>query len=69
MFLWDRLSVGSKSAFKEAVLGAMIDKEKFVRRAAANVIQPDSDSRRSLLHRNTAEGVGRDRGAHLRQHE
>lgn len=36
--MWDRLSVGSKSAFKEAVLGAMIDKEKFVRRAAANIV-------------------------------
>ena len=69
MFLWDRLSVGSKSAFKEAVLGAMIDKEKFVRRAAANVILPHSDSSRSMLHRNTEKGVVRHRIANLRQHE
>ena len=46
----------------------MIDKEKFVRRAAANVILPHSDSSRSMLHRNTKKGVVRHRIENLRQH-
>ena len=36
-YLWQALSHSSKASFKDMVLGTMIDKEKSIRRAAANV--------------------------------
>jgi hypothetical protein len=36
-FLWDSLSSSAKTTFKDMVLGTMIDTDKNIRRAAANV--------------------------------
>ena len=38
-FLWDHVTPPNKSAFKDMVLGTMIDQHKPIRRAAANVLR------------------------------
>jgi len=69
-FLWDKLMPQTKNNVKDIVLSTLIDKDRNIRRAAANVtIYINLECRSNLLHRSTKRRMARYRLEDHRQHK